>query len=78
MSQSTLSQIEERFNELPVSEQRRLIERLVRRIHEHTQHQDENADDQLTQMAADPDIQREIRSIEREFAFAEADGLEHA
>jgi hypothetical protein len=34
MSQSVLSQIEEKFSELPVSEQRRLIERLVCRVRE--------------------------------------------
>jgi hypothetical protein len=32
---------------------------------------------QLAEMAADPHIQRELREIEREFAFAEADGLPH-
>ena len=32
---------------------------------------------QLAEMAADPHIQRELREIEREFAFAEADGLTH-
>jgi len=75
MSQSTLSQIEERFSELPLSEQRSLIDRLVRRINQGSE-QTEKADDQLAQMAADPDIQREMQAIEREFAFAESDGLE--
>lgn len=28
-------------------------------------------------MAADPEIQNELETIEREFAFAEADGLEN-
>lgn len=78
MSQSTLAQIEERFNELSISEQRKLINRLIRRISEQSSKQNEDVDDQLAQMAADPDIQREMRKIEREFAMAESDGLERA
>lgn len=78
MSQSTLSQIEESFSALPVSEQRRLIDRLVRRVNQQTSKQDGDVDDQLAQMAGDPDIQREMREIEREFALAESDGLERA
>jgi hypothetical protein len=78
MNQSTLSQIEESFSQLPVSEQRRLIERLVRRLNEHSRNKDEHIEDQLVQMATDPDIQREIQEIEREFAFVESDGLENA
>ena len=78
MSQSTLSQIEERFNELPISEQRRLIDRLIRRVNARPSKQGEDVDDQLAQMAADPEIQREVQEIEREFAMAESDGLERA
>lgn len=36
------------------------------------------ADRQLDLMAADPEIRRELQNIEREFAYAEADGLEAA
>jgi len=61
MSQSTLSQIEESFSALPVSEQRILIDRLLRRVNQQTSEQNGNVDDQLAQMAGDPDIQREMR-----------------
>ena len=75
MSQFTLSQIEERFSKLPISEQRGLIDRLVRRVNEQTSNQNKDVDDQLAQMAADPDIQREVQEIEREFALTDSDGL---
>jgi hypothetical protein len=75
MSQFTLSQIEEGFSKLPISEQRGLIDRLVRRVNEQTSNQNKDVDDQLAQMAADPDIQREVQEIEREFAPTDSDGL---
>ena len=46
MNQSTLSQIEESFNQLPVAEQRRLIQRLARRVNEHSRIQHHHIDDQ--------------------------------
>jgi len=60
MNQSTLSQIEESLSQQPVFEQRRLVERLVRRVNEHSQNQREQIEDQLVQMATDGEIQREI------------------
>jgi len=78
MNQPLLRQIEDSFTRLSFSEQLRLIERLVHRVHENTVKQREDADNQLSQMAADPDIERELREIEREFAPAESDGLEIA
>lgn len=74
MSQSTLVQIEERFSQLPISEQRALLERLARRVNAQTAGGDE---DLMAQMAADPDVQREIGEIEQEFACTDADGLNH-
>lgn len=58
MSQSTLAQLEEPFSQLPLSEQKQLLERLARRVNAQTDNGDEEL---LTQMAADPDIQRELR-----------------
>ena len=78
MSQSPVSQVEESFRNLPISEQRELIERLVARLNEQGLDQTHDLDDQLARMAADPDIQREMREIERAFALAESDGLERA
>ena len=60
MNQSTLSQIEGSLSQLPVFEHRRLVERLVRRVNEHSQNQREQMEDQLVQMATDREIQREI------------------
>ena len=76
MNQNILSQIEDTFSQLSISEQLRLIERLVHRVHERTQKQNADLDVQLAQMAADPQIQAELAKIEEEFSNAEADGLE--
>jgi len=76
MNQNILSQIEDTFSQLSISEQLRLIERLVHRVHERTQKQNADLDAQLAQMAADPQIQAELAKIEEEFSNAEADGLE--
>jgi hypothetical protein len=78
MNQPLLRQIEDSFTQLSIAEQLRLIERLVHRVRKDTLTQREDADNQLARMAADPDIEREMREIEREFAPAESDGLEIA
>jgi hypothetical protein len=77
MDQSTLSQIEDTFSKLPVSEQLWLIERLVHRLHQNSLRQTNDLNNQLTLMAADPEIQTELQKIEQEFSYAEADGLEN-
>ena len=77
MNQTMLSQIEDTFNKLSISEQLRLIERLVHQVHQNTLRQTNKFDDQLSLMAADPEIQQELQRIEQEFAYAEADGLEN-
>lgn len=74
MSQSILAQFEERFSQLPIAEQKALLDRLARRVNAQTTG---GADDLIAQMAADPEVQREIHEIEREFAFTDADGLNH-
>ena len=76
MDQSTLSQIEDSFSQLSISEQLWLIERLVHRVHQNTLNRGNDLADQLALMAADPEIRSELQKIEREFAYAEADGLE--
>jgi hypothetical protein len=72
MSQSVLAQLEERFSQLPISEQKALLDRLARHVNAQTAGSDE---DLIAQMAVDADVQREMREIEREFAFTNADGL---
>lgn len=77
MNQSVLSQIEDTFSRLSISEQLLLIERLVHQVHQNTLKQKTDLDNQLALMAADPEIQNELERIEQEFAYAEADGLEN-
>jgi len=76
MSNSVLTQIEDGFKQLSTSEQLWLIERLVHHVHEATLKPSNDVDAQLALMAADPQIQNELRRIEQEFSYAEADGLE--
>jgi len=76
MSDSIVTQIEDGFSQLSIPEQLWLIERLVHRVHEATLNNRSDLDQQLALMADDPEIQSELRSIEREFSNAEADGLE--
>ena len=78
MSNSALTQIEEGFNELSASEQRLLIERLIHHLDGAAAKPTSDLDQQLALMATDPEIQNELERIEREFSFAEADGLETA
>ena len=70
MSQQIPSQIEESFNQLSPSEQSRVIEYLIRRM-KGSSRQLSDLDSELAAMAVDPDIQAELREIEREFSHAE-------
>ena len=76
MNDSIVTQIEDGFNQLSISEQLWLIERLVHRVHEATLNNKNDLGEQLALMADDPEIQDELRNIEQEFRYAEADGLE--
>jgi hypothetical protein len=78
MSNSALTQIEDGFKRLSASEQQLLIERLVRHLNETTAKRTSELDQQLALMASDPEIQDELEKIEREFSYADADGLETA
>jgi len=78
MNDSIVTEIEDGFSQLSISEQLWLIERLVHRVHEATLNSGGDLGEQLALMADDPEIQRELRNIEREFSCAEADGLEIA
>jgi hypothetical protein len=50
--------------------------RFSRRLHPTTDAEKRALEADLDAMAADPDIQRELRQIEREFARADWDGME--
>ena len=75
MNLSTLSQIEEHIDQLSLAEQLWLIERVAQRLREKLGTQNA-CDQQLAAMAADQEMQQELRSIEEEFAHAAADGLD--
>jgi len=79
-----MAQIEDSFKNLPAPDQLLLIERLVHQVNQvglaeaRRANQDANndIDDQLALMAADPQIQDELNKIGMEFAIAAAYGLE--
>jgi hypothetical protein len=75
MNLSALSQIEESIYQLSLAEQLWLIERVAQRLREKFVAQS-TFDQQLVAMAADQEMQQELRSIEEEFAPAAADGLD--
>ena len=74
MSQIILSQIEKNILQLPVDEQLLLISRVAERLRGKI---DDKSDFEiaLAEMAADEDIQRELKAIEKDFRRTEFDGL---
>jgi hypothetical protein len=52
------------------------MERLVQRIKENTTNPRSQFENDLIAMADDPEVQSELREIEKEFAFAEMDGMD--
>jgi hypothetical protein len=77
MNQSVISQIEATFGKLSFPEQLLVIERLVHQMQQNTLTPGNDLDSQLALMAADSEIQNELKNIEKEFAYTEADGLEN-
>ncbi len=76
MNMPILTEMENNIRRLSLAEQLWLMERLVQRIKENTINERSRFESDLIAMANDPQIQRELREIEEEFAFAEADGLD--
>lgn len=74
MNTLALESIESAISQLPLLDQVRLLEQLAHRVRKQTERQ-QNRDDELAAMAADPAIQRELRQIEAEFSGTEMDGL---
>jgi hypothetical protein len=66
------------ITQLPLPDQLWLMERLAHHIRQRTLPTRASLESQITAMAHDPDIQRELRQIEAEFADTEADGLSMA
>lgn len=73
MNTKIFARLETDIRQLTLGEQVQLMEWLAQTIRKRTIQQ--GIQDELVTMAADPDIQREIRLIEAEFAETEADGL---
>jgi len=76
MSHSILQDIETRIDQLSTDEKWCLLERLAHDLR-HAKGVNSELAATLERMAADPDIQREIREIEQEFAATAKDGLEN-
>lgn len=72
---SLLAELEENINRLSVDEQLLLIERVSHRIRTNFSGKTD-IDAQLSKMAADPEIQKELQKIEHEFSATEQDGLD--
>ena len=70
-----LQELERQIREFPYEEQLWLIERLVHSLRAGIHGTNARAVE-LAAMAADPDIQRELREIQEDFSYTEQDGLE--
>jgi hypothetical protein len=76
MSNIALERLEADISQLSLSDQLWLIERLAQRIRQRTLPDQPTLESQLAAMASDPDIQRELRQIESDFAGTDLDGLD--
>jgi hypothetical protein len=75
MAIQDITDIEQAFDQLPYEEKLIVVAKLRSRLEQDADAAEE-IDRQMAAMAADPDIQREIKEIAAEFASAESDGLE--
>ena len=75
MSTSAFNEIESQFAGLSPEAQLNLLERLVHHVRVGLTGSDGVWETDLSAMAADPEMQRELRRINAEFSAAEADGL---
>ena len=75
MNPATLAEFEESFRHLSLSEQLRLIERLVHNAQQSALRTPPVFGNDLQEMAADAAVQAELRKIEHEFQGTEEDGL---
>ena len=74
MSKIALTQLEKKIEALPADEQLLLISRVAEKLRGNAEREFE-FESQLAKMAADEQIQAELRNIEHDFAFTELDGL---
>ncbi|MBI2927449.1 MAG: hypothetical protein HYY24_17270 [Verrucomicrobia bacterium] len=76
MATAALSEIESEFARLSPEAQLTLLERLVHRARVAVSGTRDTWEADLSAMAADPEVQRELHRINAEFAPTEGDGLE--
>lgn len=76
MDSSELIDIEQKIRELSQKEQLWLIERLAHNLRESSLKDQDIVENQLAAMARDSEIQKELKTINKEFAVADLDGLE--
>jgi hypothetical protein len=76
MAPPALHEIETQFAQLPTETQLSLLERLVHRVRAGLGPGRDSWEAELSAMASDPEVQRELGLIQGEFGPAEADGLE--
>jgi len=74
MSQTVLSQLEQKIRQLPTEEQRLLISRVAERLRKEIE-DESDFEMLLAAMAEDKSIQAELKSNERDFSATEFDGL---
>jgi hypothetical protein len=75
MALSPASEIESQFARLPTEGKLSLLERLVHNLRQSFDSRQDSWEAELSAMAADPQMQRELSVINAEFRAAEADGL---
>jgi hypothetical protein len=75
MDVARLARIESDISQLSLADQTLLMERLAQCIRKSATERQQDWEGQLAAMAADPEIQQEIRCIEADFEPASADGL---
>jgi hypothetical protein len=75
MTTTRLEHLETEIRTLPLADQLWLMERMVRQMRDQTIRVVTDRASLLAAMAADPQIQQELRQIEAEFAGTKGDGL---
>ena len=75
MTGTSINEIESQFAQLPTAVQLSVLERLVHQMRGSLGPSQGEWEAGLASMAADPEMQRELRLIGSEFSATEADGL---
>ena len=76
MATPLIAELERQFEQLSSQAQRDLLERLSHRVRILDVQKSDLWDAELSAMASDEEVQREIKAMSSEFTNAESDGLE--